>query len=106
VDTTAWRSVLPPARRKPIPNPKNERSRIVAGAIVAGTQHCLLCSPIMDTSTENTDPAFWRERAEEARRMAEQLSDAVAQQTLRDIAEGYEQLAKLAEARQATGKTT
>jgi hypothetical protein len=59
----------------------------------------------MDISTEITDPAFWRERAEEARRMAEQLSDAVAQQTLRDIAEGYEQLAKLAETGQASGKS-
>jgi hypothetical protein len=102
---TAWLSALQPVRRKPIPNPKNERIRIVAGAVVAGTQNCLLCSPFMDISTEITDPAFWRERAEEARRMAEQLSDAVAQQTLRDIATGYEQLAKLAEARRATDKT-
>jgi hypothetical protein len=37
--------------------------------------------------------------------MAKQLSDAVGQQTLRDIATGYEQLAKLAEARRASGKT-
>jgi hypothetical protein len=56
----------------------------------------------MDAKSEITDPAYWRQRAEEARRMAEQLSDAVAQQTLRDIAAACEQLAQLTEARRAT----
>ena len=43
------------------------------------------------------DPAHWRERAEEARRVAEQLADAVAKEMMLDIARSYNSLAKLAE---------
>jgi hypothetical protein len=43
------------------------------------------------------DPAYWRERAEEARRIAEQLADAVAKQTMHDIARSYDNLAELTE---------
>jgi hypothetical protein len=59
----------------------------------------------MDVSTEITDPAYWRQRAAEARRMAEQLSDAVARQTLEDIAAACDQLAELTGARGAAEKT-
>ena len=59
----------------------------------------------MDARTEITDPAYWRQRAEEARRMAEQSSDAIARQTLQDIATACEQLAEIAEARRAADKT-
>ena len=59
----------------------------------------------MDARTEITDPAYWRQRAEEAQRMAEQLSDPVARQAMRDIAAAYEQLAEIAEARRAAEKT-
>jgi len=45
------------------------------------------------------DPAYWRERAEEARRIAEQLVDAVAKDMMLDIARSYESLAKMAEER-------
>jgi hypothetical protein len=53
---------------------------------------------------EITDPAYWRQRAEEARRLAEQFDDAVSRQALQDIAAAYEQLARLVEARRATGR--
>jgi hypothetical protein len=43
------------------------------------------------------DPAYWRERAEEARRIAEQLADAVAKQTMLEIARSYDNLAELTE---------
>ena len=52
----------------------------------------------MKSRSQLEDPAYWRARAEGARRMADQMTDAVAQQTLRDIAASYEELAKLAEA--------
>ena len=42
-------------------------------------------------------PAYWRRRAEEARRAAEQLVDMVSKKTLLDIAEAYEKLANFAE---------
>jgi hypothetical protein len=43
------------------------------------------------------DTAHWRERAEEARRIAEQLADAVAKEMMLDIARSYDSLAKLSE---------
>src|SRR5215470_10639539 len=45
------------------------------------------------------DPAYWRERAEEARRIAEQLVDAVAKDMMLDIARSFDSLAKIAEDR-------
>jgi hypothetical protein len=56
------------------------------------------CSTFMRT-TEINDPAYWRQRAEEAQRLAEQLDDPVAKQTMQDIAKSYEQLAALAQQR-------
>jgi len=41
----------------------------------------------------------WQERAEEARAVAGQMSDAEARRVMLGIADGYERLAKLAEAR-------
>lgn len=49
----------------------------------------------MPTPTPPQDsPAYWRRRAEEARRAAEQMVDRVSKRTLLDIAEAYEKLAK------------
>ena len=45
------------------------------------------------------NPAYWRERADEVRRMAEQLADAFPKQTLLDIALSYDNLAALTETR-------
>ena len=42
------------------------------------------------------DPDYWRERASEARAMAEQLRDPSAKEALIKIAEGYEYLARQA----------
>lgn len=58
-----------------------------------------MCSSLMDVSSEITDPAYWRRRAQEARRMAEQSCDPVARQTLEEIAANCERLAELTAAR-------
>ena len=58
----------------------------------------------MDAKSQINDPALWRQRAQEARRTAEQLDDAVSQKVLRDIADLYEQLARIVETRNATGQ--
>jgi hypothetical protein len=41
------------------------------------------------------DPAYWRERAEEARRIAKQLADPVSREMMLDIARSYDNLAKI-----------
>jgi hypothetical protein len=45
--------------------------------------------------------SHWRERAEEARTLAEQMEDADARRTMLDIANSYDNLAARAEARHA-----
>jgi len=45
------------------------------------------------------DPKHWRERAEEARVHAEQISDPESKRMMLKIAEDYEKLAKRAEER-------
>jgi hypothetical protein len=45
------------------------------------------------------DPAHWRQKADEARRMADQLADPEAKQAMLQIAASYEQLAKIVAAR-------
>ena len=46
------------------------------------------------------DPAHWRQKAEEARRTADQLTDPKTKRTMVEIATSYEQLVKIAEGRQ------
>ena len=46
-------------------------------------------------------PKYWQERAEEARTMAEAMSDPDAKREMLGIAESYERIAKRAEAREA-----
>jgi hypothetical protein len=53
----------------------------------------------MSTDSELNTPAHWRKRAEETRRLANKLADPTAKQTVMQIAESYEQLAIMAEAR-------
>jgi hypothetical protein len=50
------------------------------------------------------DPRHWRQRAQEARRIADQLADPAARKTMHEIATSYERLAKLAATRQASPK--
>jgi hypothetical protein len=57
----------------------------------------------MSTEIELNSPAHWRKRAEETRRLANQLSDPVAKQTVMEIAQSYDELAAMAETR-ALGK--
>jgi NAD(P)-dependent dehydrogenase (short-subunit alcohol dehydrogenase family) len=47
------------------------------------------------------DPAYWRERAEEARRIAKELADPVTKETMLDISRSYENLAKITDERPA-----
>ena len=57
------------------------------------------CSRCMRTLPIINDPTHWRQRAEEARRVADQLDDPIAKETMLAIAQSYEQLAVLAEAK-------
>lgn len=43
------------------------------------------------------DPSHWRQRAQETRAEAEAMADPDAKQTLVEIAEAFERLARLAE---------
>jgi len=54
----------------------------------------------MKTTSIANDPAHWRRRAEEARRVADQLDDPIVKKTMREIATSYERLATLAEVKQ------
>ena len=45
------------------------------------------------------DAKHWRDRAEEARAMADQLADLPAKQAMLEVAVGYERLAQRATAR-------
>ena len=47
-------------------------------------------------------PAFWRRRAEEARRDADKFDDPSVKETLLNIAKGYENVANLLEAEAQT----
>ena len=46
-------------------------------------------------------PAYWQERAEEARVIAEDMHDAEARRAMLAVAENYEKIAKRAEAKGA-----
>lgn len=53
------------------------------------------------------DPAYWHGRAAEARRLADQLKDdPIAHETMLDVAESYERLAALAEAKRSSKPQT
>jgi hypothetical protein len=47
------------------------------------------------------DPEHWRERAKEARAMAEDMADPASKGKMLDVAANYEHLAKRAEDRRA-----
>ena len=51
----------------------------------------------MSTPSPLNSPSHWRERAQEARRIAQHLDDPVARQAMDEIAQAYEQLAALTE---------
>jgi hypothetical protein len=47
--------------------------------------------------------AYWRERADESHSLAESMHDHDSKLAMRAVADSYETLAKLAEARETTG---
>jgi hypothetical protein len=47
------------------------------------------------------DPKHWRSRAEEARAVAEHMTDPISKQMMLNVAADYERLAKRAEERRA-----
>jgi hypothetical protein len=53
-------------------------------------------------SSWKDDPKHWRQLAQDARAVAGQLDDPDAKRTMLEIAEGYEQLASLAEKKAAS----
>jgi hypothetical protein len=59
----------------------------------------------VSTTSNIDDPAYWRRRAIEARRVADQLDEATAKQTMLSIAQSYERLAILAETKAARRPT-
>ena len=54
---------------------------------------------VMPASFSVDDPAHWRERAREARTLADEMKDEVSRQMMLEIAAGYQRLAKHAEER-------
>jgi hypothetical protein len=58
--------------------------------------------PPMVHSLWKDDPKHWRLLAHDARAAADQLDDPDAKRTMLEIAEGYEQLASLAEKKTAS----
>ena len=54
----------------------------------------------METPFQISDPAHWRRRADEVRRMADLFPDAAAKRIFMDIAVAYEEVAKLVESNQ------
>jgi len=56
-------------------------------------------------SSPVNDPAYWLQRAQETRALAQQLDDPVAKQTMLEIAQLYEQIATIAETRVVAGKS-
>ena len=50
------------------------------------------------------NPDRWRERAEEARAMADQMTDADTRRIMLSIAQGYDEMAERAEQRLASAR--
>ena len=73
-----------------------------------GTSASVFVCGILRLSTTPTprtdDPAYWRKCAQDARRNADQVTDRSDKDTLFAIAEAYEQLAVLTEAKLAAKK--
>ena len=59
------------------------------------------CSTMGTPTSVEQDPAHWRRCADQARRAADQESDPTAKKTLLEIAEAYDKLALLADAKPA-----
>ena len=64
-----------------------------------GSLECAAACILMLGFPHINDPKHWRHRAEEARAMAESLTDPEAKQLMLNVAADYEKLAKRAEDR-------
>jgi hypothetical protein len=52
------------------------------------------------------DPQYWRQRADESRRVAEMLADEPSRETVREIARSYDRIAEITEKRSIDGTGT
>jgi hypothetical protein len=70
----------------------------VGRAFLISTEGDELCSDVM-VSNISDDPEYWRKRAEEARTLADQMSEARTKAIMLEIAASYEKIAKWADER-------
>jgi hypothetical protein len=63
-------------------------------------------TPPMSNASLKDDPKYWRRLAEEARAAADKLGDPEARRLMIEIAQGYEELAVIAERKQASDPNT
>jgi hypothetical protein len=53
----------------------------------------------MSKTAEVNDPSYWQQRAQDTRRLARQMQDAVAKEALLEIAKTYERIGAIAHSR-------
>jgi len=53
----------------------------------------------MSNTAEVNDPSYWQQRAQDTRRLARQMQDAVAKEALLEIATTYERIGAIAQSR-------
>ena len=53
----------------------------------------------MSQTAEVNDPSYWQQRAQDTRRLASQMQDAVAKEALLEIAKTYERIGAIAQSR-------
>jgi hypothetical protein len=56
-------------------------------------------SRAMSKTAEVNDPSYWQRRAQDTRRLASQMQDAVTKETLLEIAKTYERIGAIAQSR-------
>jgi hypothetical protein len=65
-----------------------------------GTQRgCRRFLEAMSKTAEVNDPSYWQQRAQDTRRLASQMQDAVTKEVLLEIAKTYERIGAIAQSR-------
>ena len=55
--------------------------------------------PVLEAMSNTNDPSYWQQRAQDTRRLARQMQDAVAKEALLEIATTYERIGAIAQSR-------